>query len=156
MFFKSKPNKSLIAKNEKFSAFICNYLKTNALIIECPSFPSIRNKNYEPIITIEKYFTNIVEKIKENNNYTYYYGSIIYYRKGNNISDNDNTFLSELVNIMKRKRIISDDLATSFSIICIADKLDNSNNCNNSDKIIIIDKNRKPLDKNIKKIMTLL
>ena len=106
MFFKSKPNKSLIAKNEKFSAFICNYLKTNALIIECPSFPSIRNKNYEPIITIEKYFTNIIEKIKENNNYTYYYGSIIYYRKGNNISDNDNTFLSELINIMKRKRII--------------------------------------------------
>lgn len=156
MFFKSKPNKSLIAKNEKFSAFICNYLKTNALIIECPSFPSIRNKNYEPIITIEKYFTNIIEKIKENNSYTYYYGSIIYYRKGNNISDNDNTFLSELINIMKRKRIISDDLATSFSIICIADKLDNPNNCNNSDKIIIIDKNRKPLDKNIKKIMTLL
>lgn len=155
MFFKFKPNKSLIAKNEKFSAFICNYLKTNALIIECPSFPSIRNKNYEPIITIEKYFTNIIEKIKENNNYTYYYGSIIYYRKGNNISDNDNTFLSELINIMKRKRIISDDLATSFSIICIADKLDNPNDCNNSDKIIIIDKNRKPLDKNINKIMLL-
>ena len=137
-----------VAHNENFVSYIDK--SNNAIIFDCPYFPSSRSKSIEYIETIEKDFSNIVKLTKNClNSRTVYYGSIFYYRTGEKVHDNDNTILSHLINVMKHNRLISDDMAFSFTIINVADK-----NKIKKSRIIILDKQKKPFEKKVCKLLS--
>ena len=137
-----------VAHSGNFVSYIDK--SNNAIIFDCPYFPSSRSKSIEYIETIEKDFSNIVKLTKNClNSRTVYCGSIFYYRTGEKVHDNDNTILSHLINVMKHNRLISDDMAFSFTIINVADK-----NKIKKSRIIILDKQKKPFEKKVCKLLS--
>ena len=57
--------------------------------------------------------------------------------------------MSHLINVMKHNRLISDDMAFSFTIINVADK-----NKIKKSRIIILDKQKKPFEKKVCKLLS--
>lgn len=139
--------------NREDNKFSFSVIDDGVFLLKLPHYQSSRNISYEQLKEISFDLRNYLIKVqREFSIEPINKGSLICYRYGKIICDNDNTVFSDIFNILKRTNIIESDLPQDFSISYFACKSDKISN----DYLFIFDESKNPLNYIDKKLNSIL